>query len=152
MTRGIVYLLLFVVCMGVAFAGEKARDGRFIAYDDGTVIDTQTNLMWADEDNGSNINWDNANKYCKNYTVGGYTDWRLPTKNELKGLFDKDKSKAAMCDEKIMVHFATELIDLTCCALWAFDTSVYFDIGRPHGRLPKGGGFNHRVVPVRTIK
>jgi len=36
---------------------EIGKDGRFIAYDDGTVLDTRTNLMWAAKDNGSNINW-----------------------------------------------------------------------------------------------
>ena len=28
-----------------ATAGETAKDGRFIAYDNGTVLDTRTNLM-----------------------------------------------------------------------------------------------------------
>jgi hypothetical protein len=45
-------------------AEETARDGRFIAYDNGTVLDTKTNLMWAAHDNGSNINWSNAKSYC----------------------------------------------------------------------------------------
>ena len=35
-----------------ATAGEKARDGSFIAYDNGTVLDTRTKLMWA-EDGGT---------------------------------------------------------------------------------------------------
>jgi len=35
-----------------ATAGETVRDGRFIAYDNGTVLDTSTNLMWAAKDNG----------------------------------------------------------------------------------------------------
>jgi len=30
-------------------AGEIGRDGRFIAYDNGTVLDTETGLMWAPE-------------------------------------------------------------------------------------------------------
>jgi hypothetical protein len=41
-------------------ANEIKRDGRFIAYDNGTVLDTSTNLMWAARDNGHNINWLNA--------------------------------------------------------------------------------------------
>jgi hypothetical protein len=41
-----------------ATAGEVRRDGRFIAYDNGTVLDTKTNLMWAAKDNGSDINLD----------------------------------------------------------------------------------------------
>ena len=48
-----VLMLALVVCTGLAFAGEKARDGRFIAYDNGTVLDTRTNLMWAARDNGT---------------------------------------------------------------------------------------------------
>ena len=28
-------------------AGETGRDGRFIAYSNGTVLDTRTRLMWA---------------------------------------------------------------------------------------------------------
>ena len=39
------------------------RDGRFIAYDDGTVKDTKTGLIWAAKDNGKDINWKNAKKY-----------------------------------------------------------------------------------------
>lgn len=35
-------------------AGETGKDGRFIAYDNGTVLDTQTNLMWPVKDNGTN--------------------------------------------------------------------------------------------------
>ncbi len=37
-------------------ANEIKRDGRFIAYDNGTVLDTSTNLMWAAKDNGEDIN------------------------------------------------------------------------------------------------
>jgi len=55
----------------VSTAKEIKRDGRFIAYDDGTVLDTKTNLMWAAKDNGSNINWQGAKSYCENYRGGG---------------------------------------------------------------------------------
>lgn len=40
------------VTANCSMAGEKAKDGRFIAYDNGTVLDTKTNLMWASKDNG----------------------------------------------------------------------------------------------------
>ena len=46
------------------------RDRRFIAYDDGTVQDTKTNLMWAANDNGSNINWNNDR--CRTLGIGYY--------------------------------------------------------------------------------
>jgi hypothetical protein len=34
---------------------NQNSDNRFIAYDNGTVLDTETNLMWAANDNGSDI-------------------------------------------------------------------------------------------------
>ena len=50
---------------------ETARDGRFIAYDNGTVLDTKTKLMWAAKDNGDYINWEDAKSYCEKYRGGG---------------------------------------------------------------------------------
>ena len=119
-TRLFVVLMALVVCAVFAFAGETARDGRFIAYDNGTVLDTKTNLMWADKDNGSDINWAKAKSYCENYRGGGYTDWRLPTLDELAGLYDKSKTyKAVRCG--FDVHL-TKLIRLTCSFVWASET------------------------------
>jgi hypothetical protein len=59
---------------------------RFMDAKGGVVLDTKTNLMWASRDNGSGINWLNAKSYCENYRGGGYTDWRIPTQDELAGL------------------------------------------------------------------
>ncbi len=70
---------------------EIGKDGRFTAYDDGTVLDTRTNLMWAAKDNGSDISWQGAKSYCENYRGGGYSDWRMPMQNGLAGLYDTTK-------------------------------------------------------------
>jgi hypothetical protein len=102
---------------------ETTRDGRFIAYDNGTVLDTKTKLMWAAKDNGSDINWVNAKFYCENYRGDGYKDWRMPTLDELEGLYDAS------------IHVATELIDITCFYSWTSETSqttaesAIFDFG-----------------------
>ena len=58
-------------------AKVKNRDGRFIAYDNGTVLDTKTNLMWAAKDSGGDINWGDATTYWDNYPE--FDDWRMPT-------------------------------------------------------------------------
>jgi len=108
----------------VSTAKEIKRDGRFIAYDDGTVMDTSTHLMWAAKDNGSRIKWADAKSYCENYRGGGYTDWRLPTQNELAGLFDTSNSYQSQCRGgfglTLDIHL-TELIRLTCHIPWASD-------------------------------
>jgi hypothetical protein len=42
--------------------------------------------MWQDEDIVSTDNWEDAISVCRNYSLGGYTDWRLPNVNELQSL------------------------------------------------------------------
>ncbi len=34
------------------------------------------------------MNWPDANSYCSNYTLYGYSDWRLPTKAELLQMYN----------------------------------------------------------------
>jgi len=70
---------------------RQAKMRRFTTYDNGTVLDKTTNLMWAAEDNGRPINWVDAKFYCENYRAGGYSDWRMPILDELEGLFDREK-------------------------------------------------------------
>lgn len=101
-------------------ANEIRRDGRFISYDDGTVLDTRTKLMWAAKDNGSDINWLGAKSYCVNYRGGGYTDWRMPTQDEFAVLYDKAETNNFV--GILNVHL-TELIHLTSIAPWASETS-----------------------------
>ena len=61
--------------------------GTFTAYDDGTVVDSATNLMWANRDNTSaRITWEQARSYCQGYNAGSYTGWRMPTLSELATL------------------------------------------------------------------
>jgi hypothetical protein len=45
--------------------------------------------MWAGKDNGKNVNWDKAKEYCRDLRLGGYSDWRLATIEELQGIYDK---------------------------------------------------------------
>ena len=44
-------------------------------------------LMIQKYDISSGANWNTAKSLCENSTVGGYTDWRLPTKGELQSLY-----------------------------------------------------------------
>ena len=86
----IVFFIVIVSFMiKPSFAAEDSDEGRFVAYDNGTVLDTQTNLLWASKDNGSNINWEDAKAFCENYEAAGYNDWRMPTKEELMSLYDR---------------------------------------------------------------
>lgn len=50
-----------------------------------TVTDTRTGLMWSLVPS-QKMNWKAAKPYCDNLSLDGYTDWRLPTKEELETL------------------------------------------------------------------
>lgn len=106
--------------------GESGRDGRFISYSDGTVLDTRTKLMWAAKDNGADINWQNAKNYCESYRGGGYTDWRMPTQIELMGLYNKNKPRPMACETSNTNRVETGLIDISCYYVWASETGSSF--------------------------
>ena len=50
--------------------------------------DPATGLMWTKTDNGSEVNSNEARNYCLNLKLTGHNDWRLPTINELEGIYD----------------------------------------------------------------
>jgi len=53
----------------------------FINNGDGTITDTVTGLMWQGLDGGE-MRIENAIAYCDTLTLGGFTNWRLPTAQE----------------------------------------------------------------------
>jgi hypothetical protein len=55
----------------------------------GYWVDPSTGLMWAGKDNGKDVSWKSAVKYCRDLRSAGYSDWRLATLTELKGIYDK---------------------------------------------------------------
>ena len=55
----------------------------------GFWIDPSTGLMWAGKDNGKDVSWKGALKYCRNLRLAGYSDWRLANMFELQPLYDK---------------------------------------------------------------
>ena len=54
----------------------------------GYWIDPATRLIWAARDNSKDITWGKAIRYCSDLRLAGYSDWRLPTVDELSGIYD----------------------------------------------------------------
>ena len=46
--------------------------------------------MWAGKDNGRDVNWHKATKYCRDLRLAGYSDWRLAKLAELEGIYDSN--------------------------------------------------------------
>ncbi|MGA2834176.1 MAG: DUF1566 domain-containing protein [Terracidiphilus sp.] len=84
--------LFFVLCMAVL---QSHTQNQTPANDPPPVgwADPATGLAWTTEDNGSDVNWNQAIAYCANLRLGGYTDWRLPTIEELQGIYDVNASE-----------------------------------------------------------
>jgi len=81
---------------------DKSRDPYF--YRDNSkqvVIDTKRKLMWQDDNSVTTIelNWNDAIDYCKNFTFAGYSDWRLPSEDELLSITDDNRYDPAIKKE-----------------------------------------------------
>jgi len=94
-----VALILLSVAAVVAGAQSPPKN------DQETVKDTQiheywtdpsTRLMWAREDNGKDVTWGKAMKYCRELRLGGYSNWRLATLSELEGIYDSSANSPGL--------------------------------------------------------
>lgn len=134
------------------------REGSFIAGNKGIVLDRKTGLMWAARDNGEDITWHDAKKYCEDYHAGGYTDWRMPTIDELVSLYDVNMNgypqDCCKTGDQLRIN---RLIHLTCCCPW---TSLRGNDGATYFRFTNGKrnwtyesiALYHRALPVRDSK
>jgi hypothetical protein len=104
---------------------ETGKDGQFTSYDDGTILDTKTKLMWMARDNGSALSWPGAKKFAEDYRGAGYSDWRLPTLAEISPLYDKSRTHRTFCPAAVddlgaaadEVHLP-DIFRLTCTRVW----------------------------------
>lgn len=132
-------------------AAEKPRasEKRFVANGDGTVSDSKTGVVWADRDNGSNVNWDTARQYCAGKGAG----WQLPTVAQLQGLFDASGKYTQRCLSWTCP--VTPLIRLSSIAPWSSETNGSFEawivdltVGTRYSN-PVAGAYVNRALCVR---
>ncbi|MFM8559142.1 MAG: PEGA domain-containing protein, partial [bacterium] len=79
-----------VVRTAPAVSPKPQRAGQGTASD----VVVRGDLKWTVSDNGSDVDWNEAKAYCEACQVGGYTDWRMPSIEELQGLYVKGNSYA----------------------------------------------------------
>jgi hypothetical protein len=145
---GVITISLLFFGFSQAFAEEAQQNERFQVVDESIVFDAQSGLMWASQDNGKDIDWYDAERYCKEFEAGGYTDWRLPDIKELATLYTKDKKNKNG-------FFIIDLIQITDCCPWSSDENMggaaifSFKSGkRPAGYL--ADTYLLRALPVRS--
>ena len=92
---------------------DVAHDGTFIAYASGVVRDTKTGLEWiAGPDR--NTTWYTAKSWVESLSIDG-GGWRMPTREELKSLYQKGAGKRNM----------TPLLKTTGWFVWSGETYTY---------------------------
>ena len=146
--RLIAFILILLPCFSVIALSAEAP--RFKNNGDGTISDNKTGLMWAASDNGTDIDFDNAEIYCNSFSAGGFSNWRLPDIEELKVLFDEEarKTKAFGITEKISLS--------SCCPWSSYDSTgvssmIDFRTGKEIWGY-KGDKELLRALPVRQRK
>jgi type II secretion system protein G len=121
-----------------------ARDGIYVAYANGIVKDTKTGLEWKvgpDKD----TNWNEARSWVESLNLDG-GGWKMPTMDELEGLFKKTTGWRNM----------TPLLKTNALAVWSSETEgsskakyFYFDTGSRFWAFHRNS-LNLRAFAVRS--
>lgn len=92
MKRLLKLAVLWFAIVTVAVQAQTTPNDRSrmqVAQASGYWRDSTTGLMWTSRDNGEDVSWKNAVKYCRDSRLAGYSDWKLATIDELKGIYEK---------------------------------------------------------------
>ncbi len=105
--------------------GPRSADGRYLDHGNGAIKDTRTGLMWTKKDSyadlGECLDWDDSRRYVSALRTGGYSDWRLPTVKELKGIYEGSKSNnmAYDHDSRYPLHLDSIFADWAAYFYWS---------------------------------
>ena len=130
-------------------SGNEMQKGVFTSQTiSGSVVvtDSTTGLMWQKE-YATGKTWQQALKYCEDSTYAGYSDWRLPNKNELASLLNYDKSAAPYSDFPDMPsnHFLSSSTNV-------YDTTNYAWYVNFYHSFVSGGGVKTSTAGVRCVR
>jgi hypothetical protein len=80
------FFLIFTALVLLLFSQSQMVESatRFVDNGDGTVTDTLLKVMWQRGDNGKEVTFEEAQKYCQNLRLGSHADWRLPKPDEIE--------------------------------------------------------------------
>jgi hypothetical protein len=90
--------------LGLNLVGMPAA----VANDAVSGVFTVQGRHWAVSTNGADIKWPEADQYCAELRLGGHSDWRLPTLEQLETLQDSRVESGIR-----------EPVQLDGCCLWS---------------------------------
>jgi len=93
-------LVLAMPVITAATGGQSgpATANRFDDRGDGTILDRKTGLLWLKSGKATlgAITWQEAGAFCSGLQYAGFTDWRLPTKEEFASIVDTANQSPAL--------------------------------------------------------
>jgi len=110
---------------------------RFVFSSDMVVTDTRSGLQWA-PDPDILVSWKQAKTYVRSLKLGGYSDWRMPTRAELRSLDGIDST-----------------FPLNDCCVWTAEAkddqkAWYYNVYRHFDDAAYIHNNSYRVLAVRT--
>jgi len=111
----------------------------------GIVRDNVTGLEWQQATAPGTYTWAQAITYCENLTLpaGGYSDWRLPNRNELQTLVDYSRYNPATTFPNTQASYYWS------STTYVYDTSLAWYVGfydGVHATYGKSSGLYVRAV------
>lgn len=82
-------LILLILLTSALSAGDYSN------LDNDTVKDKKTGLIWQKGEQ-EKMRWEIARQFCGELTLAGFNDWRLPTKQELMTLVERNMFNPAI--------------------------------------------------------
>ena len=134
----------------IAVRGKQA-DNNFIDNSDGTITDISTGLMWQKspvQNWEAAMNWEQALAYCEALTLGGYSDWRLPTIKELRSIVDYSLHDPAINN----IYFPNTDSGYLSSTTYADYKSSFWGMGFRWGEdYVNGKSSTTYILPVRVL-
>lgn len=140
---------------------EKKQDGVYTDMGNGTIKDDKHNRSWTKTGSFFELkkwlSWEMSKDYAKKKNkekFGGFSDWRLPTRKELKSLFDRRK-KGKWTYEKSERFYISAVFELAYCYFWTsegFDDKLVWQVSLCNGRAYTTGPNNYPGNSVLLVR
>lgn len=138
--------------------GQVGTRARLVSNRNGTVTDPVTGLMWQQISASEPFTWEEALAYAEGLTLAGYSDWRLPNRNELQTLASYTRQSPAIVSElfgetRSAAYWTSTTSRHLARQAWLVhfaSANVYADekTGTAYVRLVRGGESNVRPVLI----
>ncbi len=135
MKKVILGFILLISMLNAEFLRDESKE---------VVLDTRTNLIWQDNNDVSDLRkrktWSDAIEHCKNSTLGGFTNWRLPNFNELYYIADRSTFNPAISPVFKNVANSFYWSSSTLTGRTSYASGVYFHNGVDSSYSKPSGG------------